>query len=168
MDSSKPDIEVKKIDDIEVTVKDTKKSEIIVLFTELLALSTEKKVLAIDEKTNVLLQTLLSKSPKSFETIAAALKEISEDGKIDYTDIPKLVLLITKLHTTDFTKVFNAKTFDNESFVSVVKTILHALIELNYIQVENKVKVYEVLDISLTLLSVSLDITLPNLKSRCC
>ena len=152
-----------KPDDVAI---DAIQTDIVVILTDFL----KGDQTSLDPKTLALFRVLLEKSPASFQTIASSLKDILKDGKIDSTDIPTIVVLVTKLHTTDFAKVLNGHPLDNALFVSLIQTIVRALIESKYIQVatEEKEKLYAALDISLRLLSVSLDISFPNISTKCC
>ena len=107
-----------------------------------------------------LIKVLLKDSPKSVEKISNTISDIISDGVLDAFDIPKIVLLITELHNTNLKDVFIDQNIRINDLFDLIKFIIHLIVERKYVKVENKDKIFKMLDMSLTLLNTT--ITLPN------
>ena len=76
-----------------------------------------------------------------------------KDGILDLTDIPNVVILIKNIYNIYSTKIsIVEKTTINDS-ISIIKTIILLLLELEYIKVVDKEKFIKLLDSSIELLS---------------
>lgn len=120
----------------------------------------KKLAVPVDPKIVALLKEILEKSPSALST---TFEQVLKDGKIDFADIPQLVLLATQLRNSEF------PTINAESFAALVKLILNGVIDLGYVQVANKAQVLAMLDVSLTLLTTTLStgVDLVNIRSCC-
>ena len=118
----------------------------------------------------ILIKILVKESPQSLEKMSNIIKDIISDGKLDMSDIPKIVLLITELNNTNLKDVFKTQNIQKSDLFDLIKFIIHLIVELKYVKVEDEKKIFEMLDMSLTLLNTNLDISsLVAMKpSWCC
>jgi hypothetical protein len=130
------------------------------------------KIISYPLNDNVLnlIKILVKDSPKSLEKMSNTIKDIISDGKLDMSDIPKIVLLITELNNTNLKDVFKTQNIQKSDLFDLIKFIIHLIVELKYVKVEDEKKIFEMLDMSLTLLNTNLDISsLVAMKpSWCC
>jgi hypothetical protein len=130
------------------------------------------KIISYPLSDNVLnlIKILVKDSPKSLEKMSNTIKDIISDGKLDMSDIPKIVLLITELNNTNLKDVFKTQNIQKSDLFDLIKFIIHLIVELKYVKVEDEKKIFEMLDMSLTLLNTNLDISsLVSMKpSWCC
>ena len=125
-----------------------------------------KLSLPVDPKIVALLKLIVEKLPSS--TFITTLNAVLANGSIEVAEIPTLVLLVTQLYNSDLKKLVEVP-LDYETIVSFLKFLIHALVDLSLIQVENPTQLYSILDSSLALLSITLEVGVPavNLKSCC-
>jgi len=127
--------------------------------------------LSFEIKDNVLNITklIIQNSPKSLLSISKTLEEIVSDGVLNYNDIPKLILLISTLHNTEFSKLETFKGISQKDVIEFIKFLVHSIVELEFVQVDDKKKIFEMLDISLNLLETSINVTdvISTIKSSC-
>lgn len=119
------------------------------------------KIITYPLNDNVLniIKIILKDSPTSLEKMSNIIKDIIGDGKLDISDIPKIVLLITELNNTNLKDVFKTQNIQKSDIFDLIKFIIHLIVELKYVTVENEKKIFEMLDISLTLLNTNIDIS---------
>lgn len=141
-------------------VVEEKKENVFQKLVTLLTSDSEKKLsLPIDPKVLAVLKTILEKNPSA---LSATFESILSDGKLDSKDIPKLVLLVTQLRTTEF------PTINSDLLVSLVQLLIHSLIEFEFVKVDDKEVVIEMLDVSLSLLKTTLEgVPAVNIRSCC-
>jgi len=118
----------------------------------------------IDDKVLELVKLIVDKSPESFKTISKTFSEIIADGKLDASDIPKVVLLVSNLYKTDLKQIFADQKLKVSNLLDLIKFLVHSIIELDIVPVENKEKILEVLNVSLTLLDSALELPIPSVK----
>lgn len=124
----------------------------------------------IDYKTLDIIRTILDKMPNSINKIVENAKQILQDGKIDFKDIPSLLLLITNLYTTDFKTIIANYVLTSNEIVNFVKIMLKLVIYLNFINLNNshinKNDIYILIDTSGELLNL----VIPNqtINFSCC
>jgi hypothetical protein len=118
----------------------------------------------IDDKVLELVKLIVDKSPESFKTISKTFSEIIADGKLDASDIPKVVLLVSNLYKTDLKQIFADQKLKVSNLLDLIKFLVHSIIELDLVPVENKEKILEVLNVSLTLLDSALELPIPSVK----
>lgn len=119
----------------------------------------------------ILIKILVKDSPKSLEKMSNIIKDIISDGKLDISDIPKIVLLITELNNTNLKDVFKTQNIQKSDLFDLIKFIIHLIVELKYVKVEDEKKIFDMLDMSLKLLNTNIDIinSLVAIKpSWCC
>lgn len=155
MDVSGVEVEVKP----EVVVE--AKPDMFAKLAEALLQESEIKKLAVpvDPKIVALLKEIMEKSPSA---LSKTFEQVLKDGKIDFADIPQLVLLATQLRNSEF------PTINAESFAALVKLLLHGVIDLGYVQVANKAQVLAMLDVSLSLLTTTLSAGVDAVNIRSC
>ena len=119
------------------------------------------KIITYPLNDNVLniIKIILKDSPTSLEKMSNIIKDIIGDGKLDISDIPKIVLLITELNNTNLKDVFKTQNIQKSDIFDLIKFIIHLIVELKYVTVENEKKIFDMLDISLTLLNTNIDIS---------
>lgn len=116
-------------------------------------LKRDELKIKLSEKDIKLLKALSEKFPELFTTILKDLEKIMKDDVLDLTDIPNLVILIKDIYNIYSTKISTIeKTTLNDS-ISIIKTIILLLLELDYIKVVDKEKFIKLLDSSIELLS---------------
>jgi hypothetical protein len=57
---------------------------------------------------------------------------------------------------------------DLETIVAFLKFLIHALVDLSLVKVENPAQLYSLLDSSLALLNITLDVGVPAVNLRSC
>jgi hypothetical protein len=112
---------------------------------------------------------IVQNSPKSLQALSKILEDIVSDGVLNYNDIPKLILLISTLHNTEFSKLDSFKGVTQKDVIEFIKFLIHAMIELELVQANDKKKTFEMVDISLNLLETSISVTdvISAVKSNC-
>ena len=127
--------------------------------------------LSFEIKDNVLniAKLIVQNSPKSLLTISKILEDIVSDGVLNYNDIPKLILLISTLHNTEFSKLDSFKGITQKDVIEFIKFLIHAIIELELVQTNDKKKIFEMVDISLSLLETNINVmdVISAVKSNC-
>ena len=113
----------------------------------------------VDDHIVSLLETVLKKSPETFDKISNSLSDILNDGKLDLSDLPKLILLVAEISNIEFKKVLIEEVKNSSDIIELIKFIFQLMIELNFIKVDNVDKYNELLSNILKLLT--LDVSLP-------
>jgi hypothetical protein len=116
----------------------------------------------IDDKVVVLIKLLVENSPDSIKAISLLFEEISADGKLDLNDVPKIVLVITQLYKTNLKELFGKNALKVENLLELIKFIVHSVIELDLVKVDDKQKIFQILDVSLLLLDTTLELPIPS------
>jgi hypothetical protein len=135
------------------------------VFGKLIAILTSDSELSkkisypVDPVVIALLKEILEKSPT---VLSKTFGTILEDGKIDASDIPRVVLLITQLRTAEF------PTISPNLLVSVIKLLIQSLVEFEYVKVANKQQILDMLDVSLSLLTTTIDVGVPLVGGKSC
>ena len=135
------------------------------VFAKLVAILTSdadlsKKIsYSVDPVVIALLRELLEKSPT---VLSKTFGTILEDGKIDASDVPRVVLLITQLRTAEF------PTISPSLIVSVIKLLIHSLVVFECVKVDDKERILSVLDVSLSLLTTTIDVGVPLVGGKLC
>ena len=111
----------------------------------------------IDNKGIQLVKNIVDYLPDTFNSISDKVNEILKDGVLNTDDVPVLVNLVKDVANSDI-KLLKKILPTVEEVLLFLKTLLEILINKNYIQVENKEKVFELLNISFLLLSTTIDI----------
>jgi predicted metal-binding transcription factor (methanogenesis marker protein 9) len=148
------------VEDVHVSLEKTRVSLMSEMLVDILVKNDDIKGFAdkisirVDSKKLEMLKSILSKSPESLDKIVKNLEDILNDGVIDHKDIPRMIILVSNLYKTDFKSVITAKKLTSEEIVSFIIFIVKLVIDLDYINVHNKVEIYEVIDASAALLEM--------------
>ena len=124
----------------------------------------------VDDKVVSLIKLLVDNSPDSIKGISKLFEEISADGKLDMNDVPKIVLVITQLYKTNLKELFGKNSLKVEDLLELIKFMVHSVIELDLVKVEDKQKIFQMLDISLSLLATTVEIpsvSIEEVKTFC-
>ncbi len=127
---------------------------------------TDKLSFKIDDKVLSILKLILSKSPEILDKITDNVKVILKDGVIDKKDIPQFFKLVANLYKTDFKSYVTNLKLDTKEVVLFIKSLILLLIDLDFIKVENKSEVNEMIDISAELLEFVIPVEEVNIQ--CC
>jgi len=123
----------------------------------------------LDKRMIEVIKLLLDKSPDALKEVSKSITDIMADGVLNSEDIPKIVLLVSKLNKTNVKELFAINKYKLEDLINFIKFIVHFIISLDEIKVENKEKVLEVLDVSLLLLETTLEIPqVAEIFTGCC
>jgi hypothetical protein len=113
--------------------------------------------LNINEKGLIIIKNIVDNLPETFKSISEKINEIVKDEVLNIDDVPILVNLIKDVVNTDIKKLKQLMP-NVEDVLLFLKTVLEILINKEFIKVENKEKVFKMIDISFLLLSTSIDI----------
>jgi len=116
----------------------------------------------ISDDVSNFIKLVINESPDSLKTISKTLEDVMKDGVLDYSDIPKLVSLVSQLNNTDFMKLTSNVEVKTDVLIDFIKVLMHSIIELDFVKVNNKEKMTELLDTSLLLLTTTLNVHLPK------
>jgi hypothetical protein len=112
--------------------------------------------LNIDKNGLDFINMLLEKSPEAFSNISKNISVVLQDGVLNSDDVPTLIHLIKDIMNINKKQIArNMLTVDN--VIIFVKTLLEVLIVKNIVKVINKEKIFQLIDISFTLLTTSID-----------
>ena len=158
------------INDKDVVVESTEKKvyDLVTFFSKLFngteKLNELKSKLSykIDDKVIEIIKLLVDNSPESIKGISTLFEEISDDGKLDLNDVPKIVLVVTQLYKTNLKELFGKNSLKVENLFELIKFIVHSVIELDLVKVDDKQKIFQIVDVSLLLLDTTVDIPLPS------
>ena len=103
-----------------ITIENKLKNKNIDLVKILLELTgSEEKINELKSKISVnldksitdLIKLLLGKSPDTLKEISKCINDIISDNVLDSNDIPKIVLLLTKLYKTNLKEIFSTNNY---------------------------------------------------------
>ena len=114
----------------------------------------DKITIRVGSKTLEMLQSILVTSPESLDKIVLNLQDILKDGLINHKDVPNMIVLVANLYKTDFKSVITAKKLTSDEIVQFIIFIVKLVIDLDFIKVNNKVEMYEIIDASSQLLEM--------------
>ena len=112
--------------------------------------------LDINPKGIDIIKEILQYTPNTLKSISSQINEIIKDGVLNTDDVPFIVNLIKDIINLDFKKNENIK-FTVENSLLFIKTLLEILIVKEIIKVDNREKVFKLIDVSFLLLTTSLD-----------
>ena len=113
--------------------------------------------LDIDQYGIKLITEILDNYPQLLNSISEKIHDIIKDEVLNSDDVPILINLVKEVINTDIKKLKSSLP-KVEDVLLFVKTILEILIKKDYIKVEKKERVFELIDISFLLLTTSIDI----------
>ena len=112
--------------------------------------------LNVDQKGIDFISMLLYKSPATLNSISEKISEVLQDGVLNTDDVPILINLVKDIMNMDRNKI-SISMLSIDNVIVFIKTIFEILIIKDHIKVENKDKVFQLMDISFLLLTTSLD-----------
>ena len=136
--------------------------DLLLIFTELTRLENiisnvnELVSLNIDNNSIEFIQMVIEKSPDTFKSISSKMSAILQDGVLNSDDVPLLINIIKDVMNIDHKKMArNMMTVEN--VLKFVKSMIEILIVKDHIKVDDKDKIFKLMDISFTLLTTSID-----------
>jgi len=112
--------------------------------------------LNVDQKGIDFISMLLYKSPATLNSISEKISEVLQDGVLNTDDVPILINLVKDIMNMDRNKI-SISMLSIDNVIVFIKTIIEILIIKDHVKVENKDKVFQLMDISFLLLTTSLD-----------
>jgi hypothetical protein len=123
----------------------------------------------LDKTTTIILLELLENTPKTFDHIQESVQIIAQDGKINTSDIPQLLKLVTELYPLVKHTKIRPSSLDGAKIVgTIVKVVIHVLVNEQKIKVSNPVQFLNELDRVLDTAVELLSFTKSIKKSRNC
>ena len=136
------------------------KLDLLLEFSELLNVKEnldELITLNINKNGIDFIKMLLDKSPATFNSLSTKINEIIKDGELNTDDVPILINIIKDVMNLDIKKLQKEMlTLDN--VLNFIKTLLEILIVKDKIKVNNKEKVFQLIDVSFSLLTTSINL----------
>lgn len=136
------------------------KLDLLLLFTDLLDVKEnvdELLNLKISKEGLDFIKMLLTKSPSTFASLSDKINEVIKDGELNTDDVPVIVNIIKDVMNLDVKKL-QKDMLTLENVLNFIKTLLEVLIVKNHIKVQNKEKVFQLIDVSFALLTTSIDL----------
>ena len=133
--------------------------DLVEIFSNLLISKRELQnltTLNVDQKGIDFIYMLLDKSPATLSSISEKISEVLQDGVLNTDDVPILINLVKDIMNMDRNKI-SISMLSIDNVIVFIKTIFEILIIKDHIKVENKDKVFQLMDISFLLLTTSLD-----------
>ena len=137
-------------------------SPLLTFFTSLLDVFPASITISSNPNAVGLLKSILAKAPS---TLVEPFEAILKDGTLSSSDIPAIVLLISKLHNETFHTLYDA---DMNTVLDLIQLLVHAIIDTDYVKVEKKEAIYGMLDASVALLKMNLTMGVPAVSLRSC
>jgi hypothetical protein len=92
----------------------------------------------LDKTTTTILLELLDNSPKSFDSIQELIQLIVQDGKINTSDIPNLLKLVTELYPLVKHSKLRPSSLDSAKIVgTIIKVVIRVLVNEHRIKISN-------------------------------
>lgn len=123
----------------------------------------DKITLKVSNKTLEILKNILAKAPEALDKVVDNIKDILSDGVIDHKDIPKMIILVTNLYKTDLKTVIKSKGMTTTEVVEFIQFILKLVIDLDFVNVNDKVQMFEIIEASGALL----EMVIPPQEIKC-
>ena len=133
--------------------------DLVEIFSNLLISKRELQnftTLNVDQKGIDFISMLLDKSPATLSSISEKISEVLQDGVLNTDDVPILINLVKDIMNMDRNKI-SISMLSIDNVIVFIKTIFEILIIKDHINVENKDKIFQLMDISFLLLTTSLD-----------
>ena len=124
--------------------------------------------LNLDPKVVELIKLLNKDASSVIKIIHDTMKDVLEDGKLDASDVPKLVLLITILMNSDLKKLLTSGQIKLDDIVNLIKSLLKGLIDNSLMIVDNAESIYKLFDASLELLQTKFEVPSVSSLTACC
>jgi len=133
--------------------------DLVEVFTSFLMIQGEVDKLLelkVDQRGIDFIYMLLDRSPETLNSISSQLQSVLQDGVLNTDDVPFLINMVKDVMNADRNKI-SLKMLSVENVLVFIKTVLEILIIKNYVKVNNKEKVFALMDVSFTLLTTSID-----------
>jgi len=140
------------------------------LFSNIDSVNKLKTSIVISDKSIDIINMLLKNSPKIFDDFGKNITSIMNDGILDVSDMPSIILLLKDFLNLNLKNKIRDLTVQDS--VQFIKDLLLLLIEEKYIKVNDRKTAEKIIDTSIELLSSSINVnsSLYNyiLRLRCC
>ena len=140
------------------------------LFSNIDSVNKLKTSIVISDKSIDIINRLLKISPKIFDDFGKNITSITNDGVLDVSDMPSIILLLKDFLNLNLQNKIRDLTVQDS--VQFIKDLLLLLIEEKYIKVNDRKTTEKIIDTSIELLSSSINVnsSLYNsiLRLRCC
>jgi hypothetical protein len=93
----------------------------------------EKYSLNLNQDELDFIKKLLENNPEFFEAISKELSAIMEDGKINLSDVPNIVLIVSKASKLNFKKMIETEGYPNVNTLHVIKYIVCYILESGFV-----------------------------------
>lgn len=133
--------------------------DLVEIFTSFIMIQSEVDnllELKVDQRGIDFIFMLLDKSPETLNSISSQLQSVLQDGVLNTDDVPVLINMVKDVMNADRNKI-SLKMLTVENVLVFIKTVLEILIIKNHLKVNNKEKVFALIDVSFTLLTTSID-----------
>jgi len=124
--------------------------------------------LNLDPKVEKLITLINTDAKNIIKTIHDTIKDVLHDGKLDASDVPKLVLLITTLMNSDLKKLITSGQINLDDIVGLLKNLLQGLIDNSLMIVDNAESMFKLFDASLMLLQSNFEVPSMSSITACC
>jgi len=124
--------------------------------------------LNLDPKVVELITLLKKDAENIIKTIYNTIKDVLADGKLDESDVPKLVLLISILMNSDLKKLLTSGQIKLDDIVCLLKNLLQGLIDNSLMVVDNAATIFKLFDASLVLLETKFEVPSVSSLTACC
>ena len=140
------------------------------LFSNIDSVNKLKTSIVISDKSIDIINMLLKNSPKIFDDFGKNITSIMNDGILDVSDMPSIILLLKDFLNLNLQN--NIKDLTVQDSVQFIKDLLLLLIEEKYIKVNDRKTIEKIIDTSIELLSSSINVNSSSynylLRLRCC
>ncbi len=119
--------------------------------------------LKVSNKTLETLKNILAKAPEALDKVVDNVKDILSDGVIDHKDIPKMIILVNNLYKTDLKALIKSNGMTTTDIVGFIQFILKLVIDLDFVTVNDKVQMFEIIEASGALL----EMIIPQQEVKC-
>jgi hypothetical protein len=124
----------------------------------------------LSDKMKGIITTLIETNPTLFKEFNTTLLNIIKDSKIDTADIPEFVILLQKVYEIVYvSKQINVSKEELADSCGIIsKFVVHALIEKDYIKMDNERKIIvlseidNIIDVCVSLIKVSKTLKTPG------
>ena len=127
--------------------------------------------LNLDSNVVELIKLINTEARSVIKLIKNTVNDVLQDGKLDSSDVPKLVLLITTLMNSDLKNLLVGGKIKLDDIVNLIKSLLKGLIDNSLMVVDNAQSMFKLFDASLELLKFKFEV--PSVSSlasltQCC
>lgn len=121
----------------------------------------------IGDKHLSLLRIILDKAPHCLDKIVDKVKIIVGDNVIDMKDIPNFILLVNELYLADFKNLLTVQNVSSMEVIGFIQLLVKLVIDLDYVKVDNKKSILDLIDASGSLLAIVIEPIKKNIGCNC-